>query len=651
MDERDDDSEVEDVGGGSGGSGGSDNTPSLLPDGSEVDSAWGVPGVLRLKESPGDEPKEATDDGFVCVKGSVEDQPCIGVELEFLLAMCPTHDDGDAHPAETRYLSKSLTGYDYDQHFAKGRLQQYAVNRLLRVLRRAGLPAHEPQVMAGHGLDITESELSDEAVDWREEVTDFKIFAQQESIRTNAENQATADRFFEEWKTKCASAGALMRAMPTSEIDVLCDEVATQLRDPNGWDDEVYIEQVVGFFKQKVTEEKNNQKKDHTKELRTAEDPDYVRANGLNKRYRAWTAVQDVSVDGNGMTPNRYNIPNDRAGQVPMEIYQWFGAEVVSPVLPQDSEVTAEKIRQACAALRNYFRIHKPMEASTGLHVHFGHKHGWNLYEVKRFASIWLLVESTLIHCHTKDRGAERMKRWCARMIEGTKLAQWLFGENDEQRRLNGCAPNATPAETARGLAALNENVVLDALTPQQREFLENVWTYPSLLEIYDALWGASGLYEEGEITSGARIRITGEKRSRAADEVEHQTIEIRTMHGTVDANHINHWIVILRRIMHYVRNSSAEEFRDMLLAVCQRTQQNLTSDGSDLWVLLQILEVPEDTRHFYAHPYNRGFDTTSGAQWFVYPDRDRVDWADPFVVRGHGATHGNQYDELAPYP
>lgn len=133
-------------------------------------------------------------------------------------------------------------------------------------------------------------------------------------------------------------------------------------------------------------------------------DPLHVPIPGLKAQYKAWTVTIDLSVDGNGMTGDRYD--NTDAPE-PLEEYCWFGAEVVSPVFAMGDERARQAIRDACGSLRDELRCHKPMKVSTGLHIHLGHTSGWTLFQAKRFATFWYLAEKTMLSLHREDRDAD----------------------------------------------------------------------------------------------------------------------------------------------------------------------------------------------------------------------------------------------------
>lgn len=156
-----------------------------------------------------------------------------------------------------------------------------------------------------------------------------------------------------------------------------------------------------GFLEQRLMSIRYEAKQRREDQRNEQADPLHVPVPGLKPQYKAWTVTLDLSVDGNGMTKERYQ---NTQSESPFDEYFWFGAEVVSPVLPMGDERSREAVRTACGALRNALRCHKPMQVSTGLHIHMGHTHGWTLYQAKRFATFWLLAERTILRLHRVDR-------------------------------------------------------------------------------------------------------------------------------------------------------------------------------------------------------------------------------------------------------
>ncbi|KAI1330862.1 putative amidoligase enzyme-domain-containing protein [Xylariaceae sp. FL0255] len=347
-------------------------------------------------------------------------------------------------------------------------------------------------------------------------------------------------------------------------------------------------------------------KQERENERNLAQDPIHVAVPRISPQYQAWTVTNDWSVDGNGMVLRRYDMTDAPPTNRPFQEYHWFGAEVVSPVLPQGDERTRQSIRTACGALRDYFRIHKPMHVSTGLHVHVGHSKGWSLQQLKRFASLWYLAEDTIYHMQRRDRGEDR--KWCARMADQSRLAKALY----------------------------NAHIPKNELGDDEIRFLEFLWQIPTVTQINYCLG------ENEDIRTGLRWRVSGRQHTRAGDGT--QTIEARIMAGTLDADHINNWAIVLERIVHTVRNLSDADFQAALRQIArERTRASL----------MLAIGVPDAVRAYWLNLKRRD----DKDQWWEYPDKDKVQWKQPFMVTGHKHTHGAlwddffEWDELVPVP
>ncbi|OTA94349.1 hypothetical protein M434DRAFT_30134 [Hypoxylon sp. CO27-5] len=522
------------------------------------------------------------------------------------------------------------------------------------VLHRNGLPAHEPE-----GLEIPDerdSEFGDEQqVDWDAVISQFTVHPNYDPQRGGYENGVIGYNFADIFAASCRTNGHDLRTISDNHMDVAYNRIMQCLAH---WPNQTHVDQVCTSFSFRLSSHREELHKLETKSLERAVDPNYVQVIGLADRYRAWTAVQDYRLSGIGfdsMTVDRYDIPPEREGQIPMHEYQWFAAEVVSPVLAAESETTAKTIENACRVLRSNFRIHKPMEYSTGLHVHLGHRHGWNLLQLKKFVTLWLLIERVLIRIHRKDRESDHLGFLMANFGEDTKLAQALWHPLPHVRqKVASCLPRESPWTRARNEAETQRHVPSAHLTDRQREFLRHVWCYTSIDGLAEAMEGGYNEERGVYMRAAVRLRVSGHKKTdtpNSRDDAEgrnSQTLEVRTMHGTLDADHINYWISILRRILYFVRRASTEEFSVMIPIICLAVTQ---PDHLHLKQLLQILQVPNVTRRYFFLPHNRDRDPNTGEEWFMYPDKDRVDWNQPFMVDTHGSTHGVEYDDLVNDP
>ena len=109
----------------------------------------------------------------------------------------------------------------------------------------------------------------------------------------------------------------------------------------------------------------------------------------------------------------------------------------------------------------------------------------------------------------------------------------------------------------------------------------------------------------------------------------------------------INHWITILQRIIYFVRRASNDEFFQLMSVLISSSIQGYSVDQlrSRIRRIMIALGVPIATIHYFQDERNTGYDQDSGFEWWMYPDRDFVDWGEPFHVPGAGAAHGAAWD------
>ncbi|RYO99668.1 hypothetical protein DL764_006752 [Monosporascus ibericus] len=101
---------------------------------------------------------------------------------------------------------------------------------------------------------------------------------------------------------------------------------------------------------------------------------------------------------------------------------------VITPVHDTENRACAENIQRAVRQLREEFRIHKPISAvRSGVHVHWGHQDGWTLLQLKRFASVWVVIDESLFRLHRSDRSNFN---YCRSLREHSRLAYALSPEN-----------------------------------------------------------------------------------------------------------------------------------------------------------------------------------------------------------------------------
>ncbi|KAI0534031.1 hypothetical protein GGR58DRAFT_520797 [Xylaria digitata] len=600
-------------------------------------------------------------------------QGTFGVELEFLVVQCPKVRMGagqfvviDQHPKESRWLSKKLSdwetryfnmkksqGEDLDYYLGENGAytdwgdvkgeemrSRYSRTKLTRVLRDRGLvviKSPEEDINEEEGYlahvpinDFSESEASD---DEREEnfpnssrLSNFHSHYKYNPSQTVNDNVSSAlIQWQREYDSYHRENGLKIYRTRDKDIKDLVNDRCTL----SGWPGltQEQLQKFKVILEQRLRQQRNVSKQQRENERNRQIDPLHVPVPGLRSQYKAWTVTVDPSVDGDGMSKKRYvNADNS---ENPFDEYFWFGAEVVSPVLPMGDERSREAVRVACGALRDTLRCHKPMEVSTGLHVHLGHTKGWTLFQAKRFATFWFITENTILQLHRKDR--DRDQKWCAKMRKGSRLWRALYSQIQSERSECASVPQKShPADKKSGYEAeLRANVPRDDLTWASKGFVYYIWQFDSITALHE------GLGENQYCRMGIRWRIRGLNSSLEGDPEEPNepgTIETRVMQGTLDADHINNWVVILEHIVDAVRNMEDAEFRDLL----RQLLLNKSQDG-----FLRLLRVPKDVQEYWRDPKRRNRDD----RFWEYPDEDKVDWADPFMVPGHKATHGSLWD------
>ncbi|KAI1179300.1 hypothetical protein F4777DRAFT_574999 [Nemania sp. FL0916] len=519
---------------------------------------------------------DGSDDGYISNNGSglvenVDNPPrrpgpnatTMGFELEFLVAAAKRKDTPfpDPHPMERRWLPDVLA----DVSDETLRFKYTVRNRIIDELIRQGVNAHKtveqgfPQILG-----------------------DRDQFAWWESLEYDTPNTNDHDT-----KTEQANISEAVR--------VLGLQFTQYHRDNN-----------LPLHMTRDTIIESAGVRNH---------PTSTLAPGVRDVYKAWSCTEDVTVKNSISDHTDYRIPDgsfgDIQGILPPHVYKWFGAEIRSPVLDYDDPQTHATLRTVCKSLRDVFRIHKPtMDISTGVHVHIGQQAGWTLLHLKKFSTLWYLIEPSMFKLHRKDR---EMSAWCAPMCL-CRLAEHVYERDPRFARYASTTTGPRRAAYERQMQAHLPSI----RDPKVQVFLNHIWQYETIFDLQEAV---SGVTSHG---SAMRWQITGNKLSDepGKSKLRIQTIKFRMMQGTLDADHIWKWASLLERLVVFARDSEAADF--------QTAVQGLLAKS-----LPGILGLNEnDLAWFRARCTDEGY--------FAYPDTDgKVDWGDPFMVPGYGDTHG----------
>ncbi|KAI0165695.1 hypothetical protein GGR57DRAFT_512759 [Xylariaceae sp. FL1272] len=561
------------------------------------------------------------------------DQATLGVELEFLCVQCPRLRDprfsnpGDPHENDGRYSSLKMSKweentpeFDRDGPVYNQRNHRYTRVKMCRVLRDAGLTVVK---MVDGNFD---ARVTDEYGTLRfpatPRVPDFSDSEPSDDEREEEHSNATVLSNFS--STHRDYAGQNL----TDSFNLALDQ---------------FIIDFINFHT------RNGIKLYRTKKIQIQE-----AANRLFCQYPVHVSPAMLSSTREEFDDNVPDWEWD-----PFGAYRWFGAEVISPVLPQNSAVTREAIRRATlkistksstffdptgntmnAESTDRWSSDKPMEVTSGLHVHLGHSKGWTLDQLKRFACFWYLAEDTIYHLHRRDRGED--DTWCARMRNASNLWQALCLLLPAGLQVvPGTVQQHSPLQLWLMHSRFSDDFdIRDDLESTVEYHPDNITSqYEALMEANvpadsedledDESYFLRALYRCSSITNLAYALNAND--DQQADP-ESQTIEARIMAGTLDADHINNWIAVLEHIVTIARDWSNARFRQMLERFLpDRSMENL----------LREIGVSDYIRDYWLDPKRRDATNT----WWEYPDRDRVDWGNPFNVRGHRATHGSEWD------
>ncbi|RYC60879.1 hypothetical protein CHU98_g5337 [Xylaria longipes] len=541
----------------------------------------------------------------------------IGFEFELLVAAARAREEfPDPHPTDHRWLSDHLINRDTAALSFKYTMR----NKIIDQLNAGGVTAHKTKE---HWYD----ELL-EGFEWWDSL-EYENPNQNDQIVLNWVGKYEWNGF----ETDDANIHEAVRVLRRQfieyhrnnniELYMTTQAVIMTLRDNlffmiEGLSTDIGRRNIVQLWYDSVSLLVRKEKRRHYSASGDYRDPNSVAMKISDPTYGAWSCTDDISIMDPIATYDDYKIP---AGSVPLvpnsnctwadppDLYSWFGAEVISSVLDYDNPLTREALKAACKTLRGELRIHKPVPAvHTGVHIHIGQQAGWTLLHLKKFATIWHLIEPDMYRLHRRDR---KDNFWCSPMTRNSNLASYIFrgGSNSRyQATTTGPLRRAYRAQMQNWVPPIERR-------PKLLEYFTNIWQYANIRDL-DTAMGCGALSQ-----TCIRWRIQGDKLSdEAGPFVTIQTLEFRLMQGTFDADHVWRWASICERLVIFARDSTPEAFRD--------TIQHLLDGNFPILIGLNQADID-------------WFRSRARGDYFAYPELDeKVDWTDPFMIRGYGDTH-----------
>ncbi|OTA98231.1 hypothetical protein M426DRAFT_17630 [Hypoxylon sp. CI-4A] len=536
----------------------------------------------------------------------------IGIEIDFLLAVATSGQGNDPHPTDGRNLAQVLRDIDHED----ARFHVTVRNGIVDALKNNGLTAVkcvEPNILLHPSSYANEFGWMDslEAPDSNSATLDQWVgryqYVDGRGLERNT-SDATSSLLgqFVEFHNQ---QGLLVHQTRLELIDSIADnKVSGWLDFPNYDENDLADRMENEIWRTRVTAEFRVSVRAYIKEARRVlleeeqrqADPNAVRLPESSAFYDAWTCGVNRGVNPNTIHPSRYIIPEgwqhmknpQNEDVLPPHVYKWFSGVLRSPTLNYHHPETFPSLQKACAALRNNFRIHLPTPyVPARVKIQFGGDPKWDLLSLKKFITLWVLMEDSLEHLHRYDRSHigdwPRLRNGPVRKesIQATVLKTSLIGRGP-------------PSGFESAKDEMNSYFPTQEQAPIEdylRDFIHSIWSH-TLHELTDIYLRESCL----------------------------DMLQFQSLQGTLDAKHIEYWALICDRIISFARNSTAEQFHSALLNM-------ITKKTSPF----EILSIPEHVIQFFV---SRG---ASNVSYFQYKDGDRVNWGQPFMVRGSGDTHG----------
>ncbi|KAI1118233.1 putative amidoligase enzyme-domain-containing protein [Nemania sp. NC0429] len=271
--------------------------------------------------------------------------------------------------------------------------------------------------------------------------------------------------------------------------------------------------------------------------------------------YSCWRLGRDITV-AKGIDDT------DPWARITERPYQWTDCELTSPVMDVvDYEKEVEKI---CRALKT-IRIH--LNRSTAVHVHVGRgDQPFSLLTVMKFATLYWFTEKAIMALHHPSR---RENSHCFLLTEFSDLAKRTQDEFDLDE----------PYLDDEGLELMDRHVPKAGLTELQRRQLRQLWGSAEMPEIAELMRRAP---EGVPLSKAAGNRgSVGFRRFQPEGKTggNTQTFEWRHMASTLDAQHINQWIMVCMQFTDFCRLSTEAEFKKCLQEIIDKGADYSASD------------------------------------------------------------------------
>ncbi|KAI1436204.1 hypothetical protein GGR50DRAFT_247546 [Xylaria sp. CBS 124048] len=279
--------------------------------------------------------------------------------------------------------------------------------------------------------------------------------------------------------------------------------------------------------------------------------------------YDAWRLGDDLSVTKRDV--NGHSVYRDQ--------YDWTACELTSPVM-EATEFEAE-IQAVCTVL-NGIRIH--LNKSTSVHVHIGlGNEPFTLRMVKMFATLYWFTEEAIMSLQHPSRWRNKhcflLTRYSHLALKDIDWLDDITGPLDDE-----------------GLALMHE-------------WVPNVDAYSTHAQLC-RIWGARDFKTIATLMAGAQDQVSprkvfaergavGFRRFYPVEDLggNLQTFEFRQMAGSMDGEHICHWVKFCLEFTSFCRYAQEHEYKGFI--------EKILTKGRDFTGLDLLREFHVDTKIF----------------------------------------------------
>ncbi|KAI3326940.1 hypothetical protein HD806DRAFT_378220 [Xylariaceae sp. AK1471] len=363
------------------------------------------------------------------------------------------------------------------------------------------------------------------------------------------------------------------------------------------------------------------------------------------RRYLTWSVSHDEHATQKNVLSTHYeHCPSDDAVR-PIDLYHWVPIEVASPVFSgadENAEEVNVALRLVCDKLQHRFRTHHcalpTLDLTTSIFI--GHSEGFTLLELKKFVTLYMMIERDLARLHRRHRSTLN-GRWPCEPVRVRSRLGTLVEQPLDVPLVDPLKIMPHPSQGVR--EALTELMhdhfgvagLINLMDNGDELFIRAIWLYTSVSDLARALetTGAPNRTSlavrcagRGERTSHLRkdsdliFEANAREPSFPGEIDRHRgVLEFRFMGQSLDSEAILSWASICGKIVRAARETSPVAFRELIHLI--------THGGVSLTTLF---DVPEHIVRPFMSKDEEGVDA------FYIPRRDvTADYRFPFYKTG----------------